>query len=136
MRAQEGDRPVELQVPVQHLAPPFVRVRNAHQPHHAPAPVPQRQLVRDVPVRHPLLIEKELYDVPLRLTRPQHFFIIPAKALRQPWRKQVEIIPPDHLRFLAKTETLPNFESFQAAPPALTLGGALGVAYDELTAKG
>ena len=37
---------------------------------------------------------------------------------------------------LAKTETLPGFESFQAAPPALTLGGALGVAYDELTAKG
>lgn len=37
---------------------------------------------------------------------------------------------------LTKTETLPGFERYQSAPPALTLGGALGVAYDELTAKG
>ncbi len=34
-----------------------------------------------------------------------------------------------------KLETLRGFESYQAAPPMLTLAGVLGVAYDEMTAK-
>lgn len=36
---------------------------------------------------------------------------------------------------IATLEALPGFEGYMAAPPRLTLAGALGVAYDELTAK-
>jgi glyoxylase-like metal-dependent hydrolase (beta-lactamase superfamily II) len=33
---------------------------------------------------------------------------------------------------IVKTESLPGFEGYQSSPPRLTLGGVLGVAYDEL----
>ena len=36
---------------------------------------------------------------------------------------------------IAATAALPGFENYQSSPPALTLAGVLGVAYDELTAK-
>ena len=36
---------------------------------------------------------------------------------------------------IVKLATLPRFEGYMEAPPRLTLGGVLGVAYDELTAK-
>jgi glyoxylase-like metal-dependent hydrolase (beta-lactamase superfamily II) len=36
---------------------------------------------------------------------------------------------------VTKLETLTGFESYQSAPPVLTLTGVLGVAYDELTSK-
>jgi cyclase len=36
---------------------------------------------------------------------------------------------------IVATAALPGFETFQNAPPALTLAGVLGVAYDELTAR-
>jgi cyclase len=36
---------------------------------------------------------------------------------------------------IVATAALPGFEAFQNAPPALTLAGVLGVAYDELTAR-
>ncbi|HVD93752.1 MAG TPA: MBL fold metallo-hydrolase [Vicinamibacterales bacterium] len=36
---------------------------------------------------------------------------------------------------ISATASLPGFENYQSAPPALTLAGVLGTAYDELTAK-
>jgi glyoxylase-like metal-dependent hydrolase (beta-lactamase superfamily II) len=36
---------------------------------------------------------------------------------------------------IVKLAALPKFEDYMEAPPRLTLGGVLGVAYDELTAK-
>jgi glyoxylase-like metal-dependent hydrolase (beta-lactamase superfamily II) len=36
---------------------------------------------------------------------------------------------------IAATAVLPGFENYQSSPPALTLAGVLGTAYDELTGK-
>jgi cyclase len=66
--------------------------------------------------RKAVLRFRDYFDAVLSMTR---------KAIAQGQTKEA----------IAATAALPGFESYQSAPPVLTLAGVLGTAYDELTAK-
>jgi len=97
--ADVRDGAIQLPERVKHLAPGLEAVDRPHESDEPTAAVAQRELIRYEPVGHPLVIEEELHDVQLWLTRVENVFIVTPEILRKAFGEEVEIIPADDLAF-------------------------------------
>jgi putative membrane-bound dehydrogenase-like protein len=104
--ADIGDGAVELEVGLEDFASMLVALHGAHDADDAVRPVANGEFIRDEPIGHALLGKEQLHDVRFRFASADDLLIVAAKALCEPWREEIEVLPADHLRLFAKAEPL------------------------------
>ena len=108
MFADVIDRRVDLRHRQHHAALAFVAADDTHHANDVAMCVAHRQLVRDEPVQHALLVVPQLNAADERLTGAHHMLVVPLEVIGGVRRKEVIVHLADDLRFGLCPQVLPK----------------------------